>query len=303
MRFAFLGTGGSYPSRERMTQAFAVRTNGDVVLFDCGEGAQRQMMLSSFSFMQVKTICITHFHGDHVLGLPGLIQTMQLNDRREPLDILVPKGTKEHADRCIEFGHFKLKKFEARVHELADGEQRAFPGYTITAATLNHNLIPTIGFRLDEPDRAGKFDRDRAIALGVPEGPLFSRLQDGHAVEGAKGKVRPEDVMGPRRPGRSFCYLTDTAPCARAVEVSRGADALIMEATADDSLTEYANQYGHCAASQTAQTAKDAGVRELFIVHTSSRYKEKDPIESQARKIFPNTRVPSDLEEVDLPWG
>jgi ribonuclease Z len=296
MRFAFLGTGGSYPSRERMTQAFAVRRGSDIVLFDCGEGTQRQMMLSSFSFMQVKTICITHFHGDHVLGLPGLIQTMQLNDRKEPLDILIPKGTADHARACIEFGPFKLKKFEARVHELADGETRPFPGYTITAAQLNHP-VPTIGFRLDEGPRPGKFDPDKAKALGVDEGPLFSRLQDGHAVEGAKGTVHPEDVMGPARPGASFCYLTDTAPTPRAVEISKGADA-----TADDALTEYANQYGHCAASQTASTAKDAGVRQLFLVHLSSRYKEKDPIESQARAVFPNSRVPSDLEELELTW-
>ena len=302
MRFAFLGTGGSYPSRERMTQAFAVRRGGDIVLFDCGEGTQRQMMLSSFSFMQVKTICITHFHGDHVLGLPGLIQTMQLNDRKEPLDILIPKGTAKHAQACIEFGHFKLKKFEARVHELSDGESRAFPGYTITAAQLAHP-VPTIGFRFDEGPRPGKFDLGKAKALGVPEGPLYSRLQDGHAVEGAKGTVRPEDVMGPARPGASFCYLTDTGPTARATEIATGSDVLIMEATADDALTEYANQYGHCAASQTAKTAKDAGVKQLFIVHLSSRYKEKDPIESQARAVFPNSRVPSDLEEVEMTWG
>jgi ribonuclease Z len=279
-----------------------VRTGtGDIVLFDCGEGAQRQMMLSSMSFMQVKTICITHFHGDHVLGLPGLIQTMQLNDRRDPLDILVPKGTREYAQACVEFGPFRLKKFEARIHELADGESRPFSGYTLTAAALSHP-VPTIGFRLDEDERAGRFNRERALELGVPEGPLFARLQDGHAVEGARGAVRPEDVLGPRRPGRSFCYLTDTAPCARAVEVARGADALIMEATADDSLTDYANQYGHCAASQTAQTAKDAGVKELFIVHLSSRYKTKDPIEAQARAVFPMSRVPSDLEEVEVAW-
>lgn len=302
MRFAFLGTGGSYPSRERMTQAFAVRHNGDVVLFDCGEGTQRQMMLSTFSFMQIKTVCITHFHGDHVLGLPGLIQTMQLNDRKEPLDILVPKGTKAHADACIEFGHFKLKKFEARVHEMADGDRKAFPGYAITAATLNHP-VPTIGFRFDEDARAGKFDPDRARELGVPTGPLFARLQDGHTVDGAKGKVRPEDVMGPKRAGHSFCYLTDTGPCARAVEISKGAEILVMEATADDSLTDFANQYGHCAATQTAKTAKDAGVKELYLVHISSRYKEKDPIEAQAKATFPNARVPSDLEEVEIPWG
>jgi ribonuclease Z len=302
MRFAFLGTGGSYPSRERMTQAFAVRYKGDVVLFDCGEGTQRQMMLSSLSFMQVKTICITHFHGDHSLGLPGLIQTMQLNDRKEPLDILVPKGSREHAHALIEIGHFKLKKYEARVHEMADGERLAFDGYSITAAALNHP-VPTVGFRLDEDPRTGRFDPARAKELGVPEGPLFSRLQDGHAVEGSGGKVSPSDVMGPSRRGRAFCYLTDTAPTPRAVEVSRGADILVMEATADDSLTDYANQYGHCAASQTAQTAKDAGVLELYIVHLSARYKESEPILSQARAVFPNSKVPHDLEEVEYPWG
>ncbi len=302
MRFVFLGTGGSAPSRERMTQALAVRYRGDVILFDCGEGTQRQLMLSSLSFMAVKTICITHFHGDHFLGLAGLVQTMQFNDRKDPLDILVPKGTKGYAETFLEIGNFKLRKFEARVHELADGERRAFDGYTITAAELAHP-VPTIGFRFDEDSRAGRFDPVRAKALGVPEGPLFSRLQDGHPVDGSQGPVRPEDVMGPPRAGHSFCYLTDTGPTPRAAEISRGADVLVMEATADDALTEYANKYGHLAASQTAGVAKDAGVRELFLVHISSRYKENDPIESQARAVFPNARVPKDLQEVDVPWG
>ena len=302
MRFAFLGTGGSYPSRERMTQAFAVRYRGDVVLFDCGEGTQRQMMLSSLSFMSIKAIAITHFHGDHFLGLAGLVQTMQLNDRREPLDILVPKCTAGFAEAFLELGHFRLKKFEARVRELGDGERVVFDGYSITAAALNHP-VPTIGFRFDEDSKAGRFDPGRAKELGVPEGPLFSKLQDGHPVEGGKGKVHPEDVMGPRRNGHAFCYLTDTAPTPRAVEIAKGADVLVMEATADDSLTEFANQYGHCAASQTASAAKEAGVGALYIVHLSARYKESDPIESQARAVFANSKVPKDLEEVELPWG
>lgn len=302
MRFAFLGTGGSYPSRERMTQAFAARYRGDVILFDCGEGTQRQMMLSSLSFMSIKTIAVTHFHGDHFLGLAGLVQTMQLNDRRDPLEILVPKGTAAFAETFLSLGHFKLKKFEARVRELGDGERVQYDGYSITAATLKHP-VPTIGFRFQEDAKSGRFDPTRAKALGVPEGPLFSKLQDGHAVEGGQGTVHPDDVMGPKRAGHAFCYLTDTAPTPRAVEVSKGADVLIMEATADDSLTDFANQYGHCAASQTAATAKEAGVGELYIVHLSARYKESDPIESQARAVFPKSKVPKDLEEVELPWG
>ncbi len=301
MKFVFLGTGGSYPSRERVTQSMAVRYRGEVILFDCGEGTQRQLMLSSLSFMQIKTICITHFHGDHFLGLAGLVQTLQLNRRKDPLEILVPKGGREFVEAFVTLGHF-TPRFEVKTEEMADGDARKFGDYTITAGALEHT-VPTIGFRFEEHTRTGLFDREKALALGVPEGPLFSRLQKGEAVEAGGGTVRPEEVVGPPRPGHAFAYITDTGPCARAVELARDVDVLVMEATADDSLTDFANQYGHCAATQTAQVAREAGARELYIVHTSSRYKEPEPILGQARATFANTKLPDDLTEVDYPWG
>jgi ribonuclease Z len=301
VKLAFLGTGGSYPSRERMTQAMAVRYKGDVILFDCGEGTQRQMMLSSLSFMSIKTICITHFHGDHFLGLAGLVQTMQLNQRKDLLEILVPVGGKKFTDDFLHLGHF-APRFEVAVTEMADGARRDFEEYSITAGTLAHT-VPTIGFRLEEHERPGRFDKEKALALGVPEGPAFSKLQRGEPVEAGGRTVRPGEVVGPRRAGHALAYITDTGPCVRAVELARGADILVMEATADDALTDYANQYGHCAATQTARTAKDAGVGELFIVHTSSRYKESEPILGQAKATFPATRLPDDLTEVEYAWG
>lgn len=301
MKFAFLGTGGSYPSRERMTQAMAVRYKGDVLLFDCGEGTQRQMMLSSLSFMQIRTICITHFHGDHFLGLGGLVQTMQLNQRKEPLEILVPEGGRRFVEAFLTLGHF-APRFEVDTVELEDGATRRYDGFTITAGALSHS-VPTVGFRFEENERTGRFDRERALALGVPEGPAFSRLQRGESVEAGGRTVRPEDVLGPARAGHSFAYITDTGPTPRAAELGRGADVMVMEATADDSLTEFANQWGHCAATQTAQAARDAGAGELYIVHTSARYKEPEPILGQARATFPNTKLPADLTEVDYPWG
>ena len=302
MKFAFLGTGGSYPSRERMTQALAVRYKGDVILFDCGEGTQRQMMLSSLSFMQIKTVCITHFHGDHFLGFAGLVQTMQLNQRKDPLEVLVPPGGAKFIDQFLTLGHF-TPRFEVTAHEMPDGTVRHYDDYRITSGVLNHP-VPTIGFRFEEKARPGRFDKERALALGVPEGPLFSKLQSGDSVETATGAtVAASDVMGAPRKGHSFAYVTDTGPTPRAVDLAEGADVLIMEATADDSLTDYANQYGHCAASQTAKVAKDAGVTDLFIVHLSARYKEPEPILSQATQVFPNTRVPPDLTEVEYPWG
>jgi ribonuclease Z len=301
VKFAFLGTGGSYPSRERMTQALAVRYQGEVVLFDCGEGTQRQMMLSSMSFMAIRTICITHFHGDHFLGLAGLVQTMQLNQRKDPLEILVPQGGKRFADTFLTLGHF-APRFPITVTEMADGAVRDFGAYSITAGALAHT-VPTIGFRFEEHERRGRFDKEAALALGVPEGPTFARLQRGEPVQVGARTVQPHEVMGPPRAGHAFAYITDTGPCARAVELARGVDVMIMEATADDSLTDFANQYGHCAATQTATAAKEAGAQELFIVHTSSRYKEPEPILGQARATFANTKLPDDLTEVEYPWG
>jgi len=251
--------------------------------------------------MQIKTICITHFHGDHFLGLAGLVQTMQLNQRKDPLEILVPVGGKGFVETFLTLGHFK-PRFDIHTFELADGERRDYDGYSITAAKLEHP-VPTIGFRFEEGERPGKFDRERALSLGVPEGELWGKLQRGEPVTAGGRQVRPAEVLGPARRGHSFAYLTDTGPTPRAAEIAKGADVLIMEATADDSLTDYANSYGHCAASQTARTAVDAGVKDLFIVHLSARYKEPEPILSQARAVFANAQVPADLTEVEYGWS
>jgi ribonuclease Z len=226
---------------------------------------------------------------------------MQLNQRKDPLEIVVPPGGKGFVETFLTLGHFK-PRFDIQVFELADGQRREYDGYSITAAALAHP-VPTIGFRFDEGAKPGRFDREKALSLGVPEGELWGRLQRGDPIMAGGRKVYPQDVMGPPRPGHSFAYLTDTGPTPRAVEIAKDADVLVMEATADDSLTDYANQYGHCAASQTARTALEAGAKDLFIVHLSARYKEPEPILSQARAVFPNTRVPPDLTEVEYPWS
>ncbi|HDO19276.1 MAG TPA: ribonuclease Z, partial [Thermoplasmatales archaeon] len=226
----FLGTGGSWPTAKRNVSAIAVKRGGEIILFDCGEGTQRQIQKSNISYMQITKIFITHFHGDHFLGLPGLIQTMQLNDRANPLHIYGPKGTERIVDTIKTLGYFK-PAYPIYGMDLKDGDVIECDGYKIRAFRVNHT-VPTLGYVLEENERPGRFDKKRALELGIPEGPLFGRLQRGREVKLDDGRViKPSMVMGPPRPGRKIVYSGDTRPCDKLKEISRNADVLIHDAT------------------------------------------------------------------------
>lgn len=295
MQIVFLGTGGSWPSPKRNVAAVAVKRGKEIILFDCGEGTQRQFMMSSLSFMQIRKIFITHFHGDHFLGLPGLIQSMTLNDRTEPLQVWGPEGIKTLTEVLLRLGYFN-PRFDVRVEEMEDGSQVDFSDYSVRAVGMRHN-VPCIGFILQEKERPGKFDRDKALGLGLPEGPLYGRLQRGETIEHEGREITPDMVLGEKRAGRKIAYSGDTLPSEFFANAAKGCDVLIHDATTDSSIEEKANEFGHSSSRQAAQIAEMSGAKTLFLIHVSPRYEDVSTLEKDAREIFSNSHVPDDFDE------
>jgi ribonuclease Z len=295
MRIVFLGTGGTYPSKLRNVTSIAVQMPGEVLMFDCGEGTQRQLMRSPVSFMKIKKIFISHLHADHFLGLPGLIQSMSLNGREDELFIYGPRGLKENVASMLSLGYFK-SGFDVISKDLRPGATMDFRGYTVRSVQAAHS-IPALAFSLEERARPGKFDLKKAKALGIPEGPMFRRLQEGRAVTVQGKRITPGMVLGRPRRGRKMVYSGDTKPSDRITALASRADVLIHDCTLDSSHKQLAFDFGHSTAAQAARVAKKAKVGMLFLVHLSPRYEDTGVLENEARKIFKNSVVADDLSE------
>lgn len=297
----FLGTGGSWPTVKRNVSSVAIKRGGEVIVFDCGEGTQRQFQKSALSYMQISKIFISHFHGDHFLGLPGLIQTMQLNDREKPLHIYGPMGINQLTSELLSLGYFR-PNYNIVAHELCDGDTVKFEGYSIKTLQVKHNNIPTLAYALEEDMRPGKFNKPKALALRVPEGHLFSTLQKGQTVTLKNGTtITPAMVLGKPRKGRKIVISGDTVPCESLIAFAKEADVLIHDATFDASLEELAHEYGHTTAQQAATIAKEAKVDQLFLTHISPRYLDYHVLEDEARKIFKYSYVAKDFQEFIVP--
>ncbi len=295
MKIVFLGTGGTYPSKLRNVTSVAVQMPGEVVMFDCGEGTQRQLMQSSVSFMKIRKIFISHLHADHFLGIPGLIQSMSLNGREESLEVFGPKGTSSNVKAMLRLGYFK-SGFEVVSKDIEPGVELDFSSYAVRCVEAEHT-VPSLAYALQETSRPGRFYVQRARALGIPEGPMFRRLQQGRPVTIRGRRIEPRDVLGPVRAGRKVVYSGDTKPSPRIVELARDADVLIHDCTLDSSHSTLASDFGHSTAAEAARVAKEAGVGMLFLVHLSPRYESHDVLEEEARSIFSNSKVAEDLSE------
>lgn len=299
MKLIFLGTGGTMPTAERALPAVALKRDGELLLFDSGEGAQRQMIRAGLSLMKLKAIFITHFHGDHFLGLAGLVQTMALGDREDRLEIYGPPGSEEKIKDFLGIPYFTLT-FEVAVRDLEPGSELKRRGYRILTSHIEHTL-PGLAYGLIEDPRPGKFNVEKASELGLKPGPDFSKLQAGKSVKLPSGRVvKPEEVLGPSRLGRKIVYANDTRPCKEVIELSRGADVLIHDCTFANDLADKAAESGHSTPSEAAEVAKQAGVGQLVLVHISPRYKDTSEILEQAKQIFPRTIVPQDLMELEV---
>jgi ribonuclease Z len=303
LRVTFLGTGGAVPTTERAPSALFVNREGDRLLFDCGEGTQRGMMRFNTGF-GIDRLFVSHLHGDHVLGIPGLVQTLGFNDRTEPLTVHCPPGTAADLDDLIHaVGH--QPGFPVRVEPVAPGEV-AFETdeYAVSAFETAHRTRSQ-GYVLAEDDRPGRFDRPRAEELGVPVGPAFGRLHAGETVELEDGTVvEPDQVVGPPRPGRTLVYTADTRPRERTVEVAADADLLVHDATFADEMADRARDTAHSTGREAGEIAQRAGVDRLALVHVSSRYAgDASPIRREARGAFDGEcLLPDDGDRIEVPF-
>ena len=300
LRITFLGTAASIPTKTRALSAVALKREGELFLFDCGEGAQRQMIIAKIGFNRKTRIFITHMHGDHILGLPGLLQTMSLLGRDKPLQIYGPQGIVKFIDAIKRTVRFALK-FTVEVYEIEDGLVCQEKEYEIRAAWAEHS-VPSLAYALIEKPRPGRFNPERAISLGVPKGPLWSRLQRGEEVKLSDGRiVKPDDVLGPPRRGRKIVYVGDTRPSSVIADFAFGADVLIHEATFADDLAERAEEDMHSTPSGAALVAKKAKVELLVLTHISARYGDPKVLLEEAKKVFPNVLVAEDFMSIDVP--
>ena len=305
----FLGTSAARPTVERNVSGLAIHREGETLLFECGEGTQRQMMRYGVSFA-LSEIFFTHFHADHFLGVIGLIRTLGLQGRPEPLFLYGPKGAKKVLSTAMQLGVERVA-FPVEITEVKAGDvlretgNGKRDGYEIVAFPTEHGGGPSLGYVLKEHVRRGRFDVEKAKAAGIPEGPLWGKLAKGEPIELADGgRLTAEGFVGATRPGRLVAITGDTRPCAATVDAAQGADLLIHEATFGEEERERARDTGHATAKEAAQVALAAKAKRLVLSHVSARYSiSADELVREAREVFPNVSVAKDGLEVDVPFA
>jgi len=301
LRIVFLGTAASIPTSERALISVAVQRKGELFLFDCGEGVQRQMIKAKIGFNRKTKIFLTHMHGDHVLGLPGLLQTMSLLGRDKPLEAFGPLGTEAFIDAIIRTVRFSLT-FPVEAIEVKD--ERVIcqeKEYEVRSAWAEHS-VPSLAYALVEKPRPGRFHPELAVSHGVPKGPLWSRLQQGDDVRLPDGRViKPQDVLDPPRPGRKIVYVGDTKPSESIAKFAKGADVLIHEATFAEDLADRAEEDLHSTPTGAAIVAKKARAGLLVLTHISARYGDTSVLLEEARKVFGNVLVAEDFMKLEIP--
>lgn len=299
----FLGTSAARPTVERGVSSLAVVREGETLLFDCGEGTQRQMMRYGVSFA-LNDIFITHFHGDHVIGLIGLFRTLALQGRTETMRVWGPRGAKRVLRAVTHFGVDRIG-FPCEIGELAPGDAVPRAGYAIVPFPADHRGSGALGYALIEEERRGRFHPEMARELGIPEGPLWGRLHRGEVVTLDDGRVLdPTQLVGPVRPGRKVVLTGDTRPSDDTVRVAHEADLLVHEATFGDEEAERAAETGHATAREAAEVARRAVARRLILTHFSARYsRDTSELVREAREVFPDVVAARDGMEVDVPFA
>ncbi|MFN3384706.1 MAG: ribonuclease Z [Archaeoglobaceae archaeon] len=296
-KIVFLGTAGAVPSSDRNTSAIFVQHSKHRFLFDCGEGAQRQMITAKIGFRNLDHIFITHMHTDHFIGIFGLIETLSLNGRKKELSIYTPKPEILKALFDI-FGYDNLE-FDLKVKKVSDGDEVRFEGFKIVAFKTEH-IVQSVGYAFVEED-SRKFDKKRAEELGIPPGPLYAKLKRGETIFWKDKLVTPEMVLGEMKKGRKVVYTGDTRPCERTVEMAKDADLLIHDASFSEELKSWAMESGHSTAKEAAEIAKRANVKKLVLTHISARFsKNAETLLSEAKSVFENVEIARDFLEIHV---
>ncbi len=297
IRIVFLGTSAGIPTSKRGLPAIVIKIHGDLLLLDCGEGSQRQMMTAKIGFGSLKRILITHLHGDHVFGLPGLLHTFSLMNREKELEIYGPPGLTELIS-C--FVNTSQLTYRVSITELKNGEVLEFKNYKVITKTTNHTLT-NYAYAIIEREKPGKFHPERAQLLGIPRGPLWRKLQQGDKIKLPDGRViNSWEVVDRPRPGLKIVYTGDTAKFDGLISFSEEADVLIHEATFENSMVKKAAEEKHSTAAQAAEIAREARVKLLVLTHISPRYDCYESHYNEATKIFSNTIVAEDFKTISL---
>ncbi len=298
-----LGTSASRPTVERNVASIAIHREGETLMFDCGEGTQRQMMRYGVSFA-LQDIFFTHMHADHLLGVIGLMRTMALQGRVEPLRLWGPRGSSRVLRRAEALG-FERTTFPLEILEVDGGQRIERDGYAIVPFPVDHRGSASLGYALVEAERKGRFNPELARDLGIAEGPLWGQIHRGIPVTLDDGRViEPSVLVGPRRSGRTVVITGDTRPAPMTIEIARGADLLIHEATFGDEEAARAIETGHSTAREAAIVAREAGVKRLVLTHISARYsRDAQVLAAEARQVFRHTVVGKDGYEVEVGFG
>ncbi len=303
MQLLFLGTGAGMPSKQRNTSALVLKLleeRGTVWLFDCGEATQHQILHTTVKPRKIEKIFITHMHGDHIFGLPGLLGSRSFQGGEEPLEIYGPKGIKEYIEMTLSLSRTHLT-YLIVYRELTEGVLFEDDSMTVETRLLNH-VIPSYGFRIIQKPLPPKLLINKALALGVPKGPLLAKLKNGEDVENETGQVvRSRDVTEPEEPGFIVTILGDTRFCEAAIELGRGADVLVHEATFDGTAKKMAAEYGHSTVYEAAETARLAGAKTLIMNHISARFLPEDDrlLLKQMKEIHTRGFIAHDFSEFE----
>ncbi|MEM3382701.1 MAG: ribonuclease Z [Nitrososphaerales archaeon] len=300
LRIIFLGTSSSVPTIDRNLSSIAIMRGDELLLFDAGEGTQRQMVKAGLGFNRKTKIFITHFHGDHVVGLLGILQTMSMLNRNKALDIYGPKGIIGFLKHNMKYLKFGLT-FEINVNEVREGVVVKEKDYVIKACLAEHT-VRTYSYLLEEFDRPGEFYPEKALKLGVPKGELWSRLQNGESIKLNDRIITPDQVLGPKRPGRKIGISGDTRPNSKLIKFFSNADVIVFDSTYDDEYSDKAKENMHSTCVEAAQLAKDARANLLILTHFSARYEDVSNLLSQASKIHPNVIAASDQMVIEVPY-
>ncbi len=299
IRLTFLGTGAAVPSVERNVTGLLLEREGEAFLFDCGEGTQRQMMRYATGF-SVGDVFFTHYHADHTLGLPGLLRTMAFQDRTAPLLLHGPPDAARNLGALVSLG-MERPRFPVELRQLEPGDRVERGEFTIEVVAAQHRGR-CLGYALVEADRLGRFDPERARAMGIPEGPLWGAIHRGETITLADGsRIGPDQLVGPPRRGRKVVISGDTMPCDSIRELARGADLLVHEATFGEDESDRARETRHSTARQAARIAREAGVSRLVLTHISARYSREAPeLLAEARAVFEETSVARDGMTIEV---
>jgi len=294
----FLGTGGSVPNKFRNLPSVLVRRGPELFLFDCGEGTQRQFLQARAGINRKMRIFISHLHGDHVFGLPGMLHSLSFMGRSRELEIIGPKGIIElvtSVNRVVKL----YNRFPIAIREVKAGQRIEDAEYNVRVASAQHG-VPCLAYALEEKPRAGRFDAGNARKLKVPEGPLWKDLQSGKSVRIGQRWVLSKLVLGPPRRGVKITYAVDTRPCASVVRLASESDLLIHDSCFAESAATKAREYGHSTAQEAAAVARGSKSRRLALFHISAMYEDASPLLAEARKVFHQSILPRDMETVSV---